>query len=108
MGTPAHRSVTPDEALRRREGTSMRGDRRLVWLVTAHLVLGLVSGVLTPIEVRMTSGLPHLPIVPLFALTFCQVILLGFWAVFSPTAWWKRLGGLVGAVAYQEALFDLS
>jgi hypothetical protein len=86
----------------------MRGDRRLVWLVMAHLVLGLVSGMLAPIEIRTPFGLPHIPIVPLFALTFCQVILLVFWAVFSPAAWWKRLGGLVGAVACQEALFDLS
>jgi hypothetical protein len=63
---------------------------------------------LAPIEIRTPSGLPHLPIVPLFALTFCQVILLSFWAVFSPTTRWKRLGGLVGGVACLEALFDLS
>jgi hypothetical protein len=85
----------------------MRGDRRLSWLVMTHLVLGLGSGVLAPIEIPTPSGLPHLPLVPLFALTFCQVILLSFWAVFSPTTRWKRLGGLVGGVAWLEALFYL-
>lgn len=42
----------------------------------------------------------------LFAFTFSQVSVLGLWSVFSPTAWWKRLSGLLIGTASLEATFD--
>jgi hypothetical protein len=86
----------------------MSGDRRLRWLATAHATLGLLAGISAPVEVRTPFGLPHLPIVPLFALTFAQVALLASWAVFAPAAVWRRLGGLVVGLACLEVLFDLA
>jgi hypothetical protein len=86
----------------------MRGDRRLRWLAMAHVSLGLIAGISAPVGIRTPYGLQHLPIVPLFALTFCQVVLLASWAVFSPAAVWRRLGGLVVGLICLEALFDLA
>jgi hypothetical protein len=86
----------------------MRDDRRLRSLAMAHVSLGLIAEISAPIEIRTPFGLPHLPIVPLFALTFSQVVLLASWAVFSPAAVWRRLDGPVVGLAFLEALFDLA
>ena len=85
----------------------MPGDGRLLRLLAAHLVLGLLSALFATVEIHTPIGLPLLLIVPLFALTFCQVSLLGLWSVFSSSALWKRLSGWVIGTAYLEAAFDL-
>jgi hypothetical protein len=85
----------------------MQGDRRLGWLATAHLAW-LVSAVLAPRTIATPFGLPHLFIVPLFALTFSQVSLLGIWAVFSPSGLGYRLLALVIGTACLEAALDIA
>lgn len=90
-----------------REGTALRNDRRVAWLVAALIAFGLLSAVTATVKIHTPFGLQHILIVPLFALTFCRVSLLGLWAVFSPSASWTRLSGLVIGTACLEAEFDL-
>ena len=85
----------------------MRNDRRVVRLVAALIGLGLLSAVSATVKVHTPFGLQHILIVPLFALTFSQVSLLGLWSILSPSASWKRLSGLVIGTACLEAAFDL-
>jgi hypothetical protein len=84
----------------------MRDGSRLIWLVGAHLALGFLAAALATVEIDTPFGLRHLLIVPLFALTFSQVSLLGLWGVFFPTASRKRLSGLALGTAYLECAFD--
>src|SRR4051794_28696621 len=86
----------------------MQGDRRLGWLATAHIIAWLVSTVLAPRAIPTPFGLPHIFIVPLFALTFSQVSLLGIWAVLSPSGLWYRLLALVIGTACLEAALDIA
>ena len=86
----------------------MWGDRRLVWLVTAHVFLWLLSTVLAPVKVHAPFGLQEILLVPLFAVTFSQVSLLGIWAVFSASRAWYRLLGLVIGMACLEAALDIA
>jgi hypothetical protein len=82
--------------------------RRLAMLVTAHLILWPISAVLAPVKVHTPFGLQHILIVPLFAVTFSQVSLLGIWAVLSPLWSWYRLLGLVIGTACLEAALDIA
>lgn len=90
------------------EARIMSADRRLRRLAMAQVVLGLLFGISARYEIQTPFGLRHLPIVPLFALTFSQVVLLASWAVFSPRTVWSRLGGLIVGLAGLEAVFDLA
>jgi hypothetical protein len=71
----------------------MTGDRRLLGLAAGQLALGIVAGVLAPVELRNPLGLVHLPIVPLFASALCQALLLALWGATSRASPWKRLRG---------------
>lgn len=86
----------------------MGHDRRLVWLVTAHLILWLLCAILAPVKVHTPFGLQEILLVPLFAVTFSQVSLLGIWAVFSASRAWYRLLGLVIGTACLEAALDIA
>jgi len=92
----------------RARGKLMGDGRRLALLVTAHLILWLLSAVLAPVKVHTPFGLQHILIVPLFAVTFSQVCLLGIWAVLSPFWSWYRLLGLVIGTACLEAALDIA
>lgn len=83
----------------------MTGNRRLSWLVAAHIALGIVAGVLAPIKLRNSYGLENLLIVPLFASALCQALLLSLWVATHWSAPRKRLVGLVLGAVYLEALF---
>ena len=80
----------------------MPGDRRLQILAVAHLALGVVAGVLAPVELRTLFEFKHILIVPFFASAFCQSFLLCFWGAASQAMLWKRLAGLVTGVLYLE------
>ena len=82
----------------------MPGDRRLQILAVAHLALGVLTGVLAPVELRTLFEFKHILIVPLFASAFCQSFLLSLWGAASQAMLWKRLAGLVTGVLYLEAL----
>ena len=82
----------------------MPGDRRLQILAVAHLALGVVTGVLEPVELRTLFEFKHILIVPFFASSFCQSFLLCLWGAASKAMLWKRLAGLVAGVFYLEAL----
>jgi hypothetical protein len=99
-----------DELMR---GKRMTGNQGLRWLVVAHLALGLLTGALAPIEVRIPAeyaslfppnGLSQILIVPLFATVTCQAFLFALWAVRSLTSPWLRLGVIVAGTVYLEAL----
>ena len=88
-------------------------DRRLWWLTRTHVVFGVVAAVLAPIRIRNhlvlarifpPSGLEQILVVPLFALTLGQAVLLAVWAVGSAQSPWKRLAGLVAGAIFLEAL----
>ncbi len=78
--------------------------RRLQILAVAHLALGVLTGVLAPVELRTLFEFKHILIVPFFASAFCQSFLLSLWGVASQTMLWTRLAGLVTGVLYLEAM----
>jgi hypothetical protein len=82
----------------------MPGDRKLQILVVAHVVLGVVTRLLAPVELRTPFGLEHILIVPFLASALCQAFLLSFWVAASQAATWMRLAGLVAGAVYLEAL----
>ena len=92
----------------------MPGNRRLWWLVAAHLALGVTAGVLAPVEVRSSwlrrmfppAGLDLILIVPLFAVALSQALLIALWGTVSTAAPGKQLARLVVGVVYLEALFS--
>jgi hypothetical protein len=87
---------------------SASGERRPIWLlVAAHVVFGLIFSFWSAAQGRLPIALDALLVVPVFGLTFAQASLLGFWAAFSPAAWWIRLAGLVGGVVYLEIIFAI-
>jgi hypothetical protein len=83
----------------------MRGDRRLVCLAMAYLVVVPLSAVVSTMALDGSFGLRHILIIPLFALTYSGVSLLGLWAVFSPAAAWRRLVGAAIGTGSLEAAF---
>jgi hypothetical protein len=82
----------------------MACDRRLRILAVAHLALGVVTGVLAPVELSTPFGLGHILVVPFVASALCQGFLLATWAAASQTTACKRLAGLVAGAAYLEVL----
>jgi hypothetical protein len=91
----------------------MAGNRRIRWLVVAHLTFGLLSGVLAPIEVHIPFGTEPLPpqyrtehilVVPVCVLCLGQAFLLAFWAVTAASSPWLRVGGLLAGTVYLEVL----
>jgi hypothetical protein len=92
----------------------MRRGRWLLLLVTAHLVLWLlfVVWILSVnqdlIKVRAPFGLRYILFVPLLALTFAQVSLLGIWTAFSSAGSCYRLLGLVVGTVYLESFFEIA
>jgi hypothetical protein len=83
----------------------MRYDRRLAWLVVAHLAAGVVAGALAPVELRTPLGLDRILVVPLFAVALGQAVLLALWGVGSTGPPWKRMAGLVTGAVCLEGLF---
>jgi len=90
----------------------MSDERRLRNLAAAQVALGVIAGVLAPLELPPLGlqhilpplGLQHILIVPLAASAPSQAVLLAVWAVASPGALWKRLTGLIVGAAYGEVL----
>jgi hypothetical protein len=84
--------------------TFMQGERRLQALAVAHLALGVVTGILAPVELSAAFELRHILIVPFIASALCQGFMISLWAAASQATPWKRLAGLVTAAVYLEAL----
>src|SRR5947209_3874882 len=82
----------------------MQSDRRIWILAVAHLALGVVTGVLAPVQLLTPFGLVHILIVPFVASALCQSLLLSLWAAVSQAKPWKRLAGLAVGAMYLEAL----
>jgi hypothetical protein len=79
----------------------------LLQLAIGMIVIGVIANLLGLIEIQTWTGLSRLPLVPGFALTFSEIVLLAFWAVFSTGPIWRRLILTVLALAGLELLFDL-
>jgi hypothetical protein len=84
--------------------TEMPGDRRLKILAAAHLVLGVVTGILAPVDVPMRFGLGRILVVPFVASALCQAFLISLWGAASQAMPWMRFAGLVVGAAYLESL----
>lgn len=82
----------------------MTGNRRLQLLAVSHLVLGVGTAVLAPVELSTPFELGHILTVPFVASALCQGFLLALWGAVSSATAWKRLAGLVVAAVYLEAL----
>jgi hypothetical protein len=84
--------------------TVMQGQRRLQALAVAHLVLGVVTGILEPVDLGTSFELRHILVVPFIASALCQGFLISLCGAASRATPWKRLAGLVTAAVYLEAL----
>ena len=70
--------------------------RRLLWLVLAHLVVGLIGAF-----VACFAGSPRTPWVAAFVgVVFGQTSLLAIWGSLGLSPWWQRLIGVIAGVAY--------
>jgi hypothetical protein len=85
----------------------MPGNRRLRVLAVCHLVIGVSTAVVAPVELSTPFGLDHILIVPFVASALCQAFLLSVWGAASQAMPWKRLAGLVTGTLYLEALVAL-
>ena len=84
---------------------AVRGDVRLMLLVGAHVVVGLVASWYAAVEGRIPFTLEYLPLVPHLAINLSQACLLGHWAAFSRLPGWVRLvGWVLGAVGLEFLL----
>jgi hypothetical protein len=69
--------------------------KRVIFVLLMPALLSLVTRIVAAIEIEGGFGLTYLPHVVHLALVFLLASLLGFWAVFSQVALWKRLVGFV-------------
>ena len=70
--------------------------RRLLWLVVAHVVVGLMGAFVSNLAGRS----PTLRGVLFLGLVFSQTSLLGIWGGLGSSPWWGRLIGVVVGVGY--------
>jgi len=83
-----------------------QGHRRLgVWLVAAHLAVGLVLGWFTRWSVSVPPRYPDYAVFVLAGVVFAQACLIGIWTVFGSSPLLVRLIGLVASIVYLGTLF---
>jgi len=83
--------------------TPLQPRRRILWLVVAHIVVGLVGAVVA----YRAGPSPTLKGAVFFGLVFSQTSLLGIWGGLGTNPWWQRLIGIVVAVGYLVPLLGI-
>ena len=89
--------------------TLNRGHRRLaVWLVGAHLVVGLVLGGITRWSVNIPPRYPDYAVFLLAGFVFAQACLVGIWGALGSGSWVIRLIGVAVGVPYLGLVFGFA
>ena len=80
-------------------------NRRLRWLVLAHVAIGLSTGTIVALIGFSPPG-PHLAAAVFVGVVFCQTSLLGIWCGLGTSSWWRRLLGVMAGMGYLGLLLD--
>jgi hypothetical protein len=76
---------------------------RFFWLVAAHVVIGVVAGLIALMDHRSEWRFYFL-----YGLMLGQISLLGIWACLGRTVLWKKIVGVVAGVSYLTCLTGLA
>jgi len=85
------------------ETTDQEHRKLAMWLLAAHLVVGLVLGGIT--WWFQSSRHPEYPVFTLAGIVFAQASLVGIWGAFSGRPWIIRAIGVTVGIVYLGTMF---